>query len=264
MSCQTDTQADGGTGEFSGDGRKLQGASALIELIGRWKKKNTVEKWRRDANTKGRTLRIRHSSELDGEHPQHNTDHASQIQDTGIEFISPCARETDVLYLGRSGNMMRSEEVSCNTPTILLQWILPAREICNSDTHTACVCVWWRLYKQYSFPTCETPVSPLHRRRKGDRGRTEDQEYTVTRTNPGQHTKTLHLHLGALNAKGSSGSVWWWDLQYMTIQLSIIMEETAFLLRSYPVGSGKTMPTCWSCTHLFLNPNDIEGFPFKL
>lgn len=42
----------------------------------------------RDTNTEGRTLRIRHSSGLDGEHPQHNTDHASQIQDTGIEFIS--------------------------------------------------------------------------------------------------------------------------------------------------------------------------------
>lgn len=41
----TGGRRDGGTGEFSGDGRKLQGASASIELIGRGKKKKSdVEK----------------------------------------------------------------------------------------------------------------------------------------------------------------------------------------------------------------------------
>lgn len=174
----TGERRDGGTGEFSGDGRKLQAASSSIELIGRWKKKTIgcwemkagCKYWRQDTQdppqlwTRWQTSSTQYGSRVP------NTRHQDQIYFPHVPPVSPWVWgqdwETDVLYLGRSGNTMRSEEVSHNTPTILLEWILPVREIWNSDTHTECVCVWWQLYKQYSFPTCETPVSPLHRRRK--------------------------------------------------------------------------------------------------
>lgn len=51
-----------------------------------------------------------------------------------------------------------------NTPTILLHWILPVREIWKSDTHTERVCVGWRPWRSVGFHRRE----PLQQTKKGE------------------------------------------------------------------------------------------------
>lgn len=124
---------------------------------------------------------IYHSSGLDGKHlayrwrlcPKYKTLHLVVIQ---LSVLSQCLLSVSASMFGKKschifGPQLThnvSEEVSRNTPTILLQWILPVREIWNSDTHIQCVCVWWRTGLQSIFDHCNH-----HEEREKGKGRKE-------------------------------------------------------------------------------------------
>lgn len=139
-----------------------------------------------------------------------------------------------------------SEEVSCNTPTILLQWILPVKEIWNSDTHIQCVCDGgqYHIYKQYCFITHFSDVNT----RKGKKERKKEREertYSTlffkeqsltqnwTRMNTDSNCASTSkswsfssTELHRCERLGSKRSAWWWRLLYKTTQFIIMIEAT--------------------------------------
>lgn len=105
-----------------------------------------------------------------------------------------------------------------------------------------------------------------------ERRRIKDVQYTCRSET---QTVTLQLHQShglffffvqnSTNVRGSSRSAGWWRLRYMTTQFIIGMERklrSTLCCSFWPV-KGKVH--AWGrCAHLFLNPDDVKGFPFEL
>lgn len=118
-----------------------------------------------------------------------------------------------VSYLGHGWHIMWARRLVCNTPTILLQWILPVKEIWNSDTHILCMWWWTGSHKQtIQFQSTFSDVN----KRKGKKER-EEMMYSTRIYQLAEWIETWTVHLrqsrGVFFPVLNSTDVKGWDLK---------------------------------------------------